>query len=133
MIGGCSASVYAADGREPESAMHELPMVMRLLNTVSEAAGREHLTRITCVNIRIGELSDLADACMQLYWETASEHTVCDGAVLNIRRAPARLRCLACGKVFPHLHDFVCPECGGEAVLIRGTGEGCVVESLEGE
>lgn len=113
--------------------MHELPMVMELLNIAEKTAKREQLSRVTSVTVRIGELSDLADECMQLYWETAAEHTLCEGSVLTIRRNPARLRCRLCGYEFRHLHDFTCPRCGGPADLIRGTGSGCVMESLEGE
>ncbi len=113
--------------------MHELPIIQGLLETASLVASREKLVRVTSVTLRIGELSDLVDECMQLYWETASTGTICNGAALRIQREPATFVCHSCGRRFPHSGDFRCPCCGGDASLVRGTGTGCVIESIEGD
>lgn len=113
--------------------MHELPIIQGLLETASAVARKEELSRVTCVTLRVGELSDLVDECMQLYWEMAGEGTVCEGASLRIRREPATFVCRSCGRKFPHSEGFFCPCCGGDATLVPGTGTGCVVENIEGD
>lgn len=113
--------------------MHELPMVMDLLSLMQQTAKKNQLKKITQINIRIGELSDLVDDCIQLYFDTAAEGTVCENARLVFERDPAILRCTKCGREFPHLHSFQCPDCGGDAVLVRGTGTGFTVKQIQGE
>lgn len=113
--------------------MHELPIIQGLLETTEQIARREQLEAVTCVTLRVGELSDLVDECMQLYWETAREGTVCKDAVLRIRRDPATFVCRICGRRFPRSEGFACPHCGGDASLVRGTGTGCIIESIEGD
>ncbi len=113
--------------------MHELPVVLGLLDTAQRAAKENHLDRVTRIRLRIGELSDLVEDCVQIYFDSASEGTVCEGAQLEFVREPARLRCTACGHEFLHGAAFSCPVCGGSAEWIRGSGSGCTVESIEGE
>lgn len=113
--------------------MHELPVILGILNTVQRTAEENHLCSVTKICLRIGELSDLVEECMQIYFDSASEGTVCEGSQLVIVRNPAKLRCTVCGYEFPHEHAFSCPVCGGSAEWIRGSGSGCVVESIEGE
>lgn len=113
--------------------MHELPIVLGLLKTIENSARENRITKVTTIRIRIGELADVVDDCVQMYFDMASAGTVCEGAKLEFLRNPAVLRCTKCGKEFPHVHDFTCPDCGGEAILVRGTGSGCYVENYEGD
>ena len=48
--------------------MHELPMVEGLIALLERTAGQNKLQRITLVELRIGELSDLVDECIQVYF-----------------------------------------------------------------
>lgn len=113
--------------------MHELPIVLGLIHTVEKSAEENNITKVTKIRIRVGELADVVDECVQMYFDTASVGTICEGADLVFERNPAVLRCTCCGKEFPHLHDFTCPDCGGDAILVRGTGSGCYVENYEGD
>ncbi|MCI2048909.1 MAG: hydrogenase maturation nickel metallochaperone HypA [Lachnospiraceae bacterium] len=108
--------------------MHELPIVTGLIETLEDEARRRGLKKIMEVDISIGELSDVVDECVRLYFETASEGTVTEGAVLHFTKQPAMLRCEKCGFVFPHAGSFSCPQCGGNGILVRGTGTDCVIE-----
>lgn len=127
------AAPFFTDYKGFELAMHELPMILRLLDIARKAAQSNQLTRVTKIRVRIGELSDLVDSCMQLYFESASAGTVCEEAKLEIVREPVRLRCVVCGQEFSHKASFSCPVCGGDTERIPGTGSGFVVESIEGE
>jgi hydrogenase nickel incorporation protein HypA/HybF len=113
--------------------MHELPAVLQIIETMEKRAGENHIRKVTEIDLAVGELSDLVDDCIQLYFDTASEGTVCEGAKLVFRRVPATLRCLSCGRTFPHEKSFVCPSCGGKTALVRGTGSGLVIERFLGE
>lgn len=112
--------------------MHELPMVMDLLSMMDRKAKENKLSRITEIDMKIGELSDLVDECIEMYFETASEGTVCEGARLVFEREPAMLRCPKCGKVFPHEKSFDCPSCHTPSILVKGTGSGYVIERIKG-
>ncbi|SEA08215.1 hydrogenase nickel incorporation protein HypA/HybF [Lachnospiraceae bacterium NK3A20] len=111
--------------------MHELPMVMELLSMMERKARENHLSKITEIDLRIGELSDLVDECIQLYFDTAAEGTCCEGAKLVFEKNPAILRCTKCGRQFPYARSFQCPDCGGSATLVRGTGTGFVVKQIK--
>ncbi len=106
---------------------------MELLAMMDRKAKENKLNRITEIHMRVGELSDLEEECMQLYFESASDGTSCEGARLFFRREPAYLRCNACGTEFPHEKSFNCPACGAPSTLIRGTGSGFSVEEIRGE
>lgn len=113
--------------------MHELPVVLGLVDELTEKARANRISRITDIELSIGELSDLVDECIEVYFESASAGTVCEGAALHFTHVPAKLRCPACGHVFPHERSFRCPECGGSAMLVRGTGSGFTIERFSGE
>lgn len=113
--------------------MHELPAVLNLLDTMEKTAREHNIRRVTRIDLKIGELSDLVDDCIQLYFDMASEGTVCEGAKLVFTREPAQLRCTSCGCTFPHETSFDCPRCGGKTTLVRGTGSGCEIIRFQGE
>ncbi len=113
--------------------MHELPTVTGLLDTLLSEARQNHIHKVTTVTIRIGELSDMVDECIQLYFDLAAEGTVCEGATLIFEHEPAQLYCPTCGREFPHTDSFTCPDCGAMGSLKRGTGSGCVLETFQGE
>ncbi|MCH4033655.1 MAG: hydrogenase maturation nickel metallochaperone HypA [Lachnospiraceae bacterium] len=113
--------------------MHELPAVLSLLDTMEKKAAASHIRRITEIDLKVGELSDLVEDCIQLYFDMASEGTVCEGASLVFSRNPALLRCNDCGYTFPHERSFTCPRCGGASTLVRGTGGGLEIIRFLGE
>ncbi len=113
--------------------MHELPMVLDLLELLEKKAKENGIHRITEVDLAVGELSGLVDECVALYFETASERTPAEGAKLKFTHRPAQFRCMKCGRTFPHQSGFTCPYCGGEAVHVRGTGAGFEVTGITGE
>ncbi len=112
--------------------MHELPVVLDIIKVMKEEAEKRRFQEITEINLVIGELSSIIDESVQMYFEIAARDTVCAGAKLNFEHRPAMLRCLSCGFEFPHGRDFTCPECGGDATLIRGTGQDFFIRSFDG-
>ena len=112
--------------------MHELPVVLDILRVMEEEAKKRNFRKITRIDLVVGELSSIVGECVQMYFDVASKGGVCAGAKLTFDRRPAMLRCQKCGKEFPHEKSFACPVCGGDSVLIKGTGREFYIRSFEG-
>ncbi len=112
--------------------MHELPFVTELVRIAEEEAARQGLEKVVRIDVVTGELSAIVDECVQMYFEMIAEGTRCEGAKLAFEHPPAELRCPRCGKRFPHTHGFQCPECGEDAVLVKGTGQECQIKAIAG-
>lgn len=113
--------------------MHELPVVIDLVKITGGEAKKLGLKKITNINLVIGELSSIIDESVQMYFEVIAENTCCAGAILKFDHRPAMLCCVKCGFEFPHEKHFDCPKCGGDSLLIKGTGREFYVKSIEGE
>ena len=114
--------------------MHELSVAHSLLSVALRHAEAAGATRITGLNIVIGELASIVDDSLQFYWDIISKDTIAEGAQLRFRRTPGRLRCLTCETVFDitDRYDFACPTCGGDRTLVAG-GEEFQLESIDVE
>lgn len=104
-----------------------------IIQVVNGEAEERHFTRITSITLVVGELASVMDESVQMYFELLSEHTPCEHAKLIFEHVPAMFRCSACGKEFPHNKSFDCPACGGEALLIKGTGRELYIKSIDGQ
>ncbi len=91
------------------------------------------MAAVAKITIVLGELSSVMDESVQMYFELLAEGTPCEGARLVFEHKPAMLRCTACGHEFPHGRNFSCLRCGGESVLIKGTGQEMYIRSIDGE
>jgi hydrogenase nickel incorporation protein HypA/HybF len=109
--------------------MHELALSRAVLDAATRHAdGR----RVVGVDVTIGALRQVVGESLEFYFEIVARGTVCDGARLQTRLAPARLRC-ACGEEW-ELHEpvFRCPRCAGAEVTVLD-GDQLLVESIEVE
>lgn len=113
--------------------MHELPVVMDIVHVMDDESKRCGLQKITQINLVMGELSSVIDESVQMYFEVIAENTPCAGAKLTFEQVPATLKCQKCGHEFPHDKGFDCPSCGGESVLVKGSGREFYIKSYEGE
>ena len=80
--------------------MHELGITQNILDTVLEHAARAGATRVTRVNLVLGDLADVTEESIRFYWEVIARGTPAEGANLAFQRVPVRLRCAHCGTVF---------------------------------
>lgn len=111
--------------------MHELPVVIDIVRVMDEEAKKRNLIKVTQINLVIGELSSIIDESVQMYFEVIAEKSCCAGAKLTFEHVPAMLKCTRCGEEFPHSKSFDCPSCGGESVLVKGTGREFYIKSYE--
>ena len=113
--------------------MHELPVVMDVIKIANEEAKERQLKSISQITLVLGELSSVMDESVQMYFDMLSEKTPCEGAKLVFEHVYATFRCSSCRNEFPHSMGFYCPKCGGEGLLVKGTGRELYVKSVVGE
>lgn len=111
--------------------MHELSVTQSVLEIATRHAQKAGATRITGIDLVIGQLSSIVDDSVQFYWDFISQGTLAEGAILNFRRIPVELSCLDCSeKYHPSGDDFTCPACGSFRIKVC-SGEEFFVESIE--
>jgi len=111
--------------------MHELAVTENILSIASKHAQESGATRVTAINLVIGQLSSIVDDSVQFYWDVISENTVCSGSVLNFNRIPVIFHCLECDHEYP-LEGLLspCPMCGSLRNQII-SGEEFYLDSIE--
>ncbi len=109
--------------------MHELALSRAILDSATEnAQGR----RVRRVSVSVGALRQVVGDSLAFHFEILARDTVCDGALLELRRVPARLHC-ACGEEWELAElAFRCPRCGGADVSVLD-GDQLRVDSIEVE
>ena len=111
--------------------MHELAVTQSILDIALRYANSA--SRITQLNLVVGDLASVVDDSVQFYWDIVSKGTVAEGATLNFKRIKTRFQCDACGGGFePDGRVFACPHCGGEQVVLVA-GREFRLESIEVE
>ena len=136
--------------------MHELALAEAVVAAALETARSNGLTRITRIEVRIGELQTIECDAFELAVRDLlppSDARVA-AAVVEVRADPAAFRCRACGASFgladtggpdgedaseaihfiPELaHAFLrCPSCGGPDFEVTA-GRGVRLEAIEGD
>ena len=113
--------------------VHELAVTQRVLDIALEKAKEAQATRITGINLVIGEMSSTVDDCVQFYFDFLSQDSIASGATLHFERIPAKLRCRQCGHSFtPDLPPWNCPQCNQWDVEILA-GQEFYLDSIEVE
>jgi hydrogenase nickel incorporation protein HypA/HybF len=124
--------------------MHEFSAACSIVDTAVEAARANKATRVSVVNVEIGEFTFLIPEQLEFNFEIASKNTVLEGAKLAISTIPGRLKCMDCGNegeaemdqdLPPQIAMFSpmkCPKCGSSNTTITG-GKDFVITSIEAE
>jgi len=113
--------------------MHEMAVTQSVLDIAVKHAQRSGATRITQINLVIGELSGVMDDSVQFYFGFLSRDTMAEGANLVFDRRPAVYRCRECETDFhPDGSDWNCPACGELAFEVV-SGREFRIESIEVE
>lgn len=113
--------------------MHELSITENILSITLDNARQANATRVSSVNLVIGELSGVVDECVDFYFNLIARDTIAAGAVLNIQHQPTMFRCRSCTAEFsPREQDYSCPECHKTECDII-SGRDLYIESIEVE
>jgi hydrogenase nickel incorporation protein HypA/HybF len=113
--------------------MHELGITENIVNIALAKAGEAEASKITQINLVVGEMSGFVPDCIQFYFDSLSKDTMAEGAVLHFESVPTQLRCRNCSATF-HPQDTLwsCPHCQGQSIEIS-KGRELYIESLEVE
>jgi hydrogenase nickel incorporation protein HypA/HybF len=99
--------------------MHELPVTESILEIALRYADQAGATRITDLNLVIGQLSYFVDDSVQFYWDIIAKDTIAEGARLHFKRIPAQMVCLDCeARYSPYEDTLACPECQSVRVKV---------------
>ena len=113
--------------------MHEFSITESILNLALEKANEAGASKITGINLVIGEMSGIVSDCVQFYFEALSRDTIASGAKLSFETKPTRVRCQKCQSAFtPKDGDWSCPECHELSIEIV-SGRECQMDSIEVE
>ncbi len=113
--------------------MHELSITQSILSIALEKANEAQASKISKINLVIGELSGIVSDCVQLYFGFLSKDTLAEEADLSFYQPPTQLRCRNCTTIFsPEEMEWTCPGCQGQNLEIL-SGRECYVDSIEVE
>jgi hydrogenase nickel incorporation protein HypA/HybF len=93
--------------------MHELSIVLSLIDRATEELKRLGDVRIDALHLRIGPLSGVVEDALRFSWDLATEGTAVAGARLEIEAVPLVVRCDRCEaeRELPSVQNFRCPVC----------------------
>ena len=113
--------------------MHELGVTQSMLDIALGKAKEAQASRITRINLVIGELASIVDDCLQFYFDFLSEDTIASGAALSFERIPMQVHCRNCGLSFsPDKSSWSCPQCSEWNVEVVA-GQEFYIDSIEVE
>ncbi len=110
--------------------MHELSIVMGIVDIALEYAEREQATAVDEIEIDIGRLSTVEMQAFDAAWTQGVRNTVLAGASKIINRIAGEASCSRCDSQFPidNVYD-ACPACGEHFIVIT-KGKELRVKSL---
>lgn len=92
--------------------MHELGVVINVVETVENFARENGLTKIDTLVLQIGELSSMIPKYIEACYPAAVEGTLLQDTKLKIEILPGNAMCKKCSKVFNLIeNDGRCPSC----------------------
>ena len=105
--------------------MHELAVTQSVLDIAIKHARQAGASRISQINLVIGEMSGILDESVQFYLDFLSKDTMAEGAKLVFDRRPAVYHCQECDRTFtPDDLNWTCPSCGALAFDKKKQGRG---------
>lgn len=108
--------------------MHELVVTQTILQLALDHTPPN--TRITDLQIVLGELSSFVDDSVQFYWDILAAGTAAEGATLHFERKEARMICDDCGAQYNPRQTLLCPNCSAAHGRLV-SGEEAYLASIE--
>ena len=99
--------------------MHELSIVMSIVDVAEEQVKIHHAKEVERIDLEIGALAGIDDHALEFAWEAGVKDTILEKALRIIHKHDGRARCLECNKEFEisTLYD-PCPLCGEHLLQI---------------
>jgi hydrogenase nickel incorporation protein HypA/HybF len=124
--------------------LHEFSAACSIVDTALEAAKNNKATKVSIVNVEVGEFTFLIPEQLVFNFEIASRNSILEGAELRIKTVKGRLLCNDCrfegeSQADPNVPNEIavfapmkCPKCGSSSTKITG-GKDFVITSIEAE
>ena len=113
--------------------MHELSLAESTLELALRHAQGAGATRVTGLQLVVGEFTPLEESSLSFYWDRITRGTPAAGSRVSVRHVPARLSCVDCGgSIDPATETWSCPTCGSLRLRLT-SGDECYLESIEVE
>ena len=95
--------------------MHELGVLIQVIETVENFARKNGLTKIDTLVLQIGELSSIIPRYIEACYPAAIDGTLLQDTKLKIEILPGNGICKKCNQVFNLIeNNNQCPKCGAE-------------------
>ena len=115
--------------------MHEMSLMKAVVRAVLAECEGKGVTKVTAVNMSIGEMRDVVEKYVPDLFSFLSRGTIAQDAELRIARIPTRVRCRGCGEIFPldrtDPAGQPCPRCGGHGNHVLFSGMEFQIDSIE--
>ena len=101
--------------------MHELSIMISVVDICLEQAKQENATKITSIQLEVGDKAGVVIDSLEFACDAVTRGTIAEGAALDIVRVPLIGKCLDCGFEFEAVDGkLVCPKCEGWAGMVKG-------------
>lgn len=111
--------------------MHELGVVIKVVNTVESFAKSNGITNIDTLIIQIGEISSMIPRYIKACYPAAVDGTMLENTKLEIEVLPANGMCKNCHKVFNVVENkFTCPHCNENDIELLSGKEFMIKEII---
>ncbi len=94
--------------------MHELSLVLSMLELAEAAARREGASQIEVIHLDLGDLSGVVPEALDFAFASARQGTMAESARLEVHRIPAVAYCEDCQQSFELDNRYgiaLCPSC----------------------
>jgi len=124
--------------------VHEFSAACSIVDTALAAAKSNNATKVTVVNVEVGEFTFLLPEQLEFNFEIASKNTILEGAELRLKKVKGELKCNECGfqgeskvdtSIPPQIAAFApmkCPKCGSSSTELVG-GTDFIITNIEAE
>lgn len=111
--------------------MHEYHEAIHIIQHAIEEAESQGKTKVTKINLVIGESSGFSGETIEMHFQDAAVGTICEGAEITVRKVKTMLKCPNCNELFVRKpFEFACPHCGTDGIPSE-VGKEMSIDSIE--
>ncbi|HOP95181.1 MAG TPA: hydrogenase nickel incorporation protein HypA [Dictyoglomaceae bacterium] len=86
--------------------MHEWALAEAVINSAVEEAQRKNLRSVAILSLKIGEVQQIDLEVFDFAIKELSKGTIVEGAKVEYKEYPAKIRCNSCGYVWKYADSF---------------------------
>lgn len=111
--------------------MHEVSLMMSIMDVALETAKKEKANKVNRISLLIGAKSGVVVDSLEFAFEMVTKNTIAEEAVLEVKTTPLKGECVSCGNIFVSDEFLICDKCGNFAKAI--SGQELNIQSIEVE